>query len=109
MELKLNSCLDNTKDGAPSVLDRQGKPYLNTDTDHYGVPCLGRGEVWIKGACVSSGYYTEQAKTEAEFGSDGWFRTGDIAIWTAEGQLKIVDRLKNLVKLKVSIQCCEDV
>ena len=29
-----------------------------------------------------------------------WFHTGDVAIWTTDGQLKIVDRLKNLVKLR---------
>ena len=63
-------------------------------------PCLGRGEVWIKGACVSSGYYMQKDKTDEEFDKDGWFHTGDIAIWLPNGMLKIVDRKKNLVKLK---------
>jgi len=38
--------------------------------------------------------------TKKEFDADGWFHTGDVAIWTTVGTLKIVDRLKNLVKLK---------
>jgi len=92
VELRLANCTE--------VLDRNGKPYLNTDTTHLGAPCLGRGEVWIRGGPVSSGYYMMNQKTGEEFDADGWFHTGDIAIWTKSGMLKIVDRLKNLVKLK---------
>ena len=91
-EIKLADCSD--------VLDREGKPYLSTDTKHYGTSCLGRGESWIKGPAVSSGYYMQEKKTKEEFDDEGWFHTGDICIWTADGQLKIVDRKKNLIKLK---------
>jgi len=82
------------------VLDRNKNPYLNTDRIHRGEPCLGRGEVWIRGPAVCSGYYVQEKKTREDFDENGWFHTGDIAIWNAAGQLKIVDRLKNLVKLK---------
>jgi len=92
VELRLNSCTE--------VLDRDGQPYLNSDREHLGKPCAGRGEVWIRGPPVSSGYYMMEEKTREEFDADGWFHTGDIAIWTSSGMLKIVDRLKNLVKLK---------
>jgi long-chain acyl-CoA synthetase len=99
VDLKLNSCLDPAT-GAAAVLDRRGAPYLSTDKSHLGIPCIGRGEVWIRGPAVSAGYYTQEKKTKEEFDENGWFHTGDIAIWTPSGQLKIVDRLKNLVKLK---------
>jgi len=92
VELKLASCSE--------VLDRDGKPYLDSDVSHLGAPCLGRGEVWIRGPSVSSGYYLMEEKTRGDFDADGWFHTGDIAIWSTSGMLKIVDRLKNLVKLK---------
>ena len=44
--------------------------------------------------------FEDQAATDAVLDADGWFHTGDIAIWDQYGQLKIVDRLKNLIKLK---------
>merc|ERR1712157_142935 len=39
-------------------------------------------------------------KTAEVFTEDGWFRSGDVGVWRPDGQLQIVDRLKNLVKLK---------
>ena len=84
----------------PSCLDRKGKPYLASDTSHYGEKCVGRGEVMIRGPAVGSGYLKQADKTAESFDSDGWFHTGDIAIFTPDGCIKIVDRLKNLVKLK---------
>ena len=73
-------------------------------------------EVLIRGPSVSLGYYArgEQrddliAKTTAEFSSAApnqetgeyhWFHTGDIGLFTTDGRLRLVDRKKNLVKLK---------
>ena len=49
---------------------------------------------------MSSGYLKKIEKTKKEFDKYGYFHTGDIAIFTTDGCIKIVDRLKNLVKLK---------
>jgi len=108
VELRLRDCIEPEVDaqGQPtgrkigSVLDRNGKPYLCSDTSHYGTKCSGRGEVLIRGPSVSAGYLNLPAKTKKEFDSENWFHTGDIAIFTPDGCIKIVDRLKNLVKLK---------
>jgi len=100
ISMHLHDCDAKDENGAYEFLDRSKKPYLSTDTHHYKEPCLGRGEVWIKGKNLSSGYYCKEEATKKEFDEQGWFHTGDIAIWTPNGTLKIVDRLKNLVKLK---------
>jgi long-chain acyl-CoA synthetase len=94
VEIKLDSC---SGDGDPS--DREGHKYLMSDDTHLGQPCQGRGEVCIKGDAVSLGYFKQPEKTREAFQPDGWFRTGDIGVWDDRGRLKIVDRLKNLVKL----------
>lgn len=41
-----------------------------------------------------------QEKTDEVFGKDGFFSTGDIGQFMSDGSLRIVDRVKNLVKLK---------
>ncbi|KAF2180568.1 acetyl-CoA synthetase-like protein [Zopfia rhizophila CBS 207.26] len=57
-----------------------------------------QGEIWIRGGGVSSGYLELPKETEESFTSDGWFKTGDIGEFDAKGQLRIIDRKKNLVK-----------
>ena len=91
-EILLNNC--------PDFNDNDGKPYLNTDTMHKGERIAGRGEVWVRGPTIAKGYYKLPEKTAAEFDADGWFHTGDVGVWTPDGCLKIVDRLKNLIKMK---------
>lgn len=57
-----------------------------------------QGEIWIKGYPVMPEYFKNEEETKAAFNSEGWFMTGDIGEWTSTGQLKIIDRKKNLVK-----------
>ncbi|KAG7357318.1 AMP-forming long-chain acyl-CoA synthetase [Nitzschia inconspicua] len=85
----------------PDVCDRGGLPYLSTDRkDVDGNPVWGRGEVMVKGGNVTSGYYMMPDKTKEVFLEDGWFATGDIGQFLEDGSIRIVDRKKNLVKLK---------
>merc|ERR1719438_553670 len=93
VEVKLLSC--------PDITDKANMPYLCTDTiDNEGNPIYGRGEILVKGLTVGVGYYMMPEKTKEEFRSDGFFHTGDIGQFMEDGSLRIVDRKKNLVKLK---------
>lgn len=56
-----------------------------------------QGEVWIRGDSVADGYFMNDEETAAAF-ENGWFKTGDIGEWDANGHLKLIDRKKNLVK-----------
>merc|ERR1712157_302332 len=53
-----------------------------------------------KGLNVGLGYYMMPDKTKEVFEDDGFFHTGDIGQFMDDGSIKIVDRKKNLVKLK---------
>ncbi|MDA9207914.1 AMP-binding protein [Octadecabacter sp.] len=68
-----------------------------TGTD---VPPGERGELWIKGPQVMLGYLNNEAATAETITSDGWLKTGDIAIIDSDGYMFIVDRLKELIKFK---------
>jgi long-chain acyl-CoA synthetase len=93
VEVKMVSC--------PEINDKAGLPYLSSDRkDANGNPVFGRGEVWVRGANVGLGYYMMPEKTKEDFDEDGWFKTGDIGQFADDGSVQIVDRKKNLIKLK---------
>ncbi|MFI4976837.1 MAG: long-chain fatty acid--CoA ligase, partial [Caulobacterales bacterium] len=54
------------------------------------------GEIVVKGDQVLSGYWGNPEATEKSF-IDGWFRTGDVGRWDADGYLYIVDRKKDMI------------
>jgi fatty-acyl-CoA synthase len=53
------------------------------------------GEVLVSGPNVTSGYWQNPAATHDAF-TEGWLRTGDLAVVDDEGYLTIVDRLKDM-------------
>ena len=70
--------------------------------DHQEVPRDGStmGELQVRGAWITSGYYHDPrpADEASESFDDGWFRTGDVATIDSEGFIQIMDRTKDLVK-----------
>ncbi|MEK6277645.1 MAG: 4-coumarate--CoA ligase family protein [Actinomycetota bacterium] len=59
-----------------------------------------RGELWIRGPQVMSGYLNNPEATAGTIDDDGWLHTGDVATVDADGYFEIVDRLKELIKYK---------
>ena len=55
------------------------------------------GEIWVKGSNVFVGYYNDNEATDRVLTADGWLRTGDLAVMDDEGDLFLVDRLKDLI------------
>ncbi|KAL2264653.1 hypothetical protein VTJ83DRAFT_7163 [Remersonia thermophila] len=59
-----------------------------------------RGEILIRGPPVIREYFENPEETAKAITDDGWFRTGDIGEFNADGHLAVIDRVKNLVKLQ---------
>lgn len=57
------------------------------------------GELCVAGPQVMKGYYKNDKATKSTV-IDGWLHTGDIARYDEGGQFFIVDRLKELIKVK---------
>jgi long-chain acyl-CoA synthetase len=55
------------------------------------------GEIQVRGPNVFAGYWHDDEATAAARTSDGWLRTGDVAVVDEDGELWLVDRAKDLV------------
>jgi len=70
-----------------SIRDPSGAP----------VPMGEPGEICARGPQVMAGYWDRPMATEAAMTADGFFRTGDAGVMLPDGQIKIVDRLKDMI------------
>ena len=80
-----------------------GYPLPSTDVsirsvgDGAAVPSGEPGELCVKGPQVMPGYWKRPDETAKVMTADSFFRTGDIAVLLPDGQIKIVDRIKDMV------------
>jgi fatty-acyl-CoA synthase len=56
------------------------------------------GEIQVKGDFVFLGYFNRPDATAEAFTTDGWLRTGDIAVERADGYWRLVGRMKEMFK-----------
>jgi acyl-CoA synthetase (AMP-forming)/AMP-acid ligase II len=60
------------------------------------LPSGSSGELWVRGPEMFAGY-ADPAQTAAVIAPGGWFKTGDLATVDADGWLRIVGRLKDVI------------
>ncbi len=67
--------------------------------DEQGTPCETDdiGGVEVKGPNVFPGYWRMPEANAKEFTTEGWFKTGDVGRFDADGYLTIVGRSKDLI------------
>ena len=81
------------------LIDVPEMGYFHSDTRHHHLSCAGRGEICVRGPGVFVGYYKDDVSTKAALDNDGWLHSGDIGMWMSGGQLAVIDRRKNVLKL----------
>ena len=85
-------------------LETQGRPLpgvelriVDPDTEEE-LPSGQVGEIRVRGR-VTSGYHKEAELTRNSFDAEGYIRTGDLASIDANGRLRFVARLKEMIKV----------
>ncbi|WPH00539.1 Hypothetical protein R9X50_00336800 [Acrodontium crateriforme] len=58
------------------------------------------GEIWAKGPQIVMGYLNNEKATRETFDADGFLHTGDSGSIDEQGVITIVDRLKEMIKVK---------
>lgn len=75
------------------LLDVPDMEYTSADRPH------PRGELLMRGPNVFTQYFNNDTETQKAFTEDGWFRTGDICSVDERGRFRVIDRVKNVLKL----------
>jgi long-chain acyl-CoA synthetase len=83
------------------------QPDNEARADTVGVPIRGveikvaeNGEILVKSAGLLKGYYKNPEATAEVLTADGWYHTSDAGFIDAGGHLKIIDRVKDVGRLK---------
>jgi len=63
------------------------------------LPAGEAGEIEVRGWNVMRGYYNDPVETAKAFTPDGWLRTGDVGVLTADGRLRMVGRVKDVFRV----------
>ena len=83
------------------------QPDHEARADAVGVPCSGveikvadNGEILVKSPGLLREYYKNPAATAEVLTADGWYHTSDAGFIDAHGHLKIIDRVKDVGRIK---------
>jgi long-chain acyl-CoA synthetase len=83
------------------------QPDHEARADTVGVPCAGveirvadNGEIMVKSPGLLKEYYKNPTATAEVLTADGWYHTSDAGFLDAHGHLKIIDRVKDVGRIK---------
>lgn len=57
------------------------------------------GELCLRGWCVMKGYFQEPERTAEVIDKDGWFHTGDLAVIRPDGNVQLMGRIKDMIRV----------
>lgn len=96
---------NSTEDELAEVRSWQGLPAFGVElrvvepdtTDPLPWDGESSGELQARGPWITATYYRDERAGES-FTSDGWLRTGDVAVIMPDGYVRLMDRTKDLIK-----------
>ena len=109
--LVLQNCYGATETASPATIMPPGFNTTHADSVGQVVECgelqvvdaEGRvlppgetGEIWIRGPMVVQGYWANAEASAASI-TDGWWHSGDLGRLDAQGFLRVLDRLKDVI------------
>jgi len=100
--INLKQLYGSTETCAYCCLQPNGDVRLDTvgvPAPHVEVKIGATGEVLVRGPMLLTEYYNRPEATAESIDPDGYFRTGDAGLFSADGQLRIIDRAKDVGKL----------
>ncbi|KAI9680666.1 MAG: hypothetical protein M1817_004106 [Caeruleum heppii] len=91
---------DISTSAAVGELNANCEAKIMDDAEKDEVPCGQRGELWVRAPNVMRGYWRNAKATKETLTEDGWLKTGDICYVDDRGKFHVVDRKKELIKVK---------
>lgn len=73
--------------------------FVDPDTGS-SLPKNAPGEICVRSQCVMKGYYKNEYETAMTIDKDGWLHTGDVGYIDDDGDVFLVDRIKEIIKYK---------
>jgi len=98
IELREGYGMTETCGSATVTLAGQVQPgYAGKAVAGTEVRCDAQGEILVRGPNVFAGYWGLPEATAQAIDADGWLHTGDVGRLDAQGNLQVLDRLKDIL------------
>ena len=104
-EVWLGAALCSIDDGEERRFESSGYPGLGYELrvvdPETGALCPPgeQGELQVRGFSLMVEYYKKPKETAESYTADGWFRTGDTAVWREDGYIRFLGRYKDMLKV----------
>ena len=99
--VNLSDAYGQTETGG-AFISAQGSHYprpgdVGTPPTGWEVQLAANGEILVRGKDAFEGYWKNPELTQSVIDAGGWLHTGDTGEWTPQGQLKIKDRVRDVI------------